>query len=68
MKTTIKLVLVVCLFSSVVFADGEMGSGGKTCTSGCLVATQTTETETVKTETENSFLKFVQKYLFSIFG
>ena len=68
MKTTIKLVLVVCIFSSVVFADGDMGNGTKTCTSGCFVATQPTEIEPVKTETENSILKFVQKYLFSIFG
>ncbi len=68
MKTTIKLVLFVCLFSSVAFADGEMGSGGKTCPSGCLVAPQAAEKDMVNTETENYILKFVQKYLFSIFG
>ena len=50
MKTTIKLVLFVCLFSSVAFADGEMGSGGKTCTSGCLTATQPTEKELIKSD------------------
>lgn len=68
MKTTIKLVLFVCLFSSVAFADGDMTNGGKTCTSGCLAATQPTEKEIVNTETETYILKFVQKYLFSIFG
>ncbi len=68
MKTTIKLILVACIFSSVAFADGEMTNGGKTCTSGCLVATQPTEIEPVKTETEDSILMFVQKYLISIFG
>jgi hypothetical protein len=31
MKLTIKILLVICLFCSVALADGEMGSGGKTC-------------------------------------
>ncbi|HSK73705.1 MAG TPA: hypothetical protein VK892_18550 [Pyrinomonadaceae bacterium] len=31
MKFTLKLFLVVCLFSSVAFAEGDMGSGGYTC-------------------------------------
>ncbi len=31
MKLTVKILLVICLFSSIAFADGEMGSGGKTC-------------------------------------
>lgn len=67
MKLTIKLVLVACLFSSVVFADGEMGSGGKTCTSGCLTATQPTEKEVNQTESKDSVLTFVQTYLNSLF-
>jgi hypothetical protein len=68
MKTTIKLILVVCIFSSVTFADGEMTNGGKTCTGNCFVAPEPTETVPVKPETNNYFLKFVQKYLISIFG
>lgn len=68
MKLTIKLVLVVCLFSSVAFADGEMTNGGKTCTGNCLVANQPTEKETIKMESDNYILNFVQKYLISIFG
>jgi hypothetical protein len=68
MKSTIKLVLFVSLFSSVVFADGDMTNGGKTCTSNCLVATEPTEKETIKTESEDSILMIVQKYLISIFG
>lgn len=70
MKLTIKLFLVVCLFSSVAFADGDMGNGGKNCTGNCLVANQPTENETVKPESEpdNYILDFVQKYLFSILG
>ena len=29
MKFTLKIFLVVCLFSSIAFADGDMTSGGK---------------------------------------
>lgn len=69
MKLTIKLLLVVCLFTSVAFADGEMGSGGKTCPPGttCLVENQPTDTDTTKTEADDSFLTFVKNYLVSIF-
>lgn len=68
MKSTIKLVLVVCLFSSVAFADGEMTNGGKTCPTGttCLTATQSTEKETTSTESKDSVLDFVQEYLNSM--
>lgn len=31
MKTTVKLLLVVCLFGSTVFADGNQGSTGQQC-------------------------------------
>ena len=31
MKTTIKLMLVVCLFGSTVLADGNQGVGGRNC-------------------------------------
>lgn len=68
MKLTIKVVLFVCVLSSVTFADGEMGTSGKSCTANCLAASRPTEKETVKTEPENSILTFVQKYLISIFG
>ena len=67
MKSTIKLMLVVCLFSSVVFADGEMGNGNKTCTGSCFAATQPTEKTVAPTESTDSVLNFVQKYLDSIF-
>ncbi len=67
MKLTLKLFLVVCLFSSVAFAeDGNMGGGGKACPQGqqtCHVAEQPPET------TDNdSILTIIQKYLISIFG
>lgn len=67
MKTTIKLVLFVCLFSSVTFADGDMGNGSKTCTSPCFAATQPTEKEINVTETQDSVLVYVREYLDSIF-
>ncbi len=53
MKSTIKLFLIVALFVSTAFADGDMGNGGfaegdmgnggKTCTSNCLTDNQPTE-------------------------
>jgi hypothetical protein len=74
MKLTIKLVLVVCLFSSVAFADGEMGNGGKTCPTGstCLTTTEPTEDDTKLTESTDStnstdsILTTVQEYLDSM--
>ena len=68
MKSIIKLVLVVCLFSSVAFADGEMGNGTKSCPTGttCLITTQPTEKETIQTESTDSVLDFVQEYLDSM--
>lgn len=75
MKSTIKIFLVVALFSSITLADdgnmsnggftddGNMSNGGKTCTQNCLSVDQTTrDTET------NSFLESVQEYLTEIFG
>ncbi|MCD9186148.1 MAG: hypothetical protein LUM44_06930 [Pyrinomonadaceae bacterium] len=38
------------------FTDGNMGGGGKTCTGNCAI------------NSENSVMKFIQNYLFSIFG
>lgn len=67
-----KLFLVVVLFCSATFADeGNMGNGGKTCTSNCFVENQdveTTKNDTTQKESDNSILDFVQDYLFSIFG
>lgn len=54
MKLTIKIALVISLFCSVAFAEGDMTSGGfaegdmtsggKTCTANCLVDNQTNPT------------------------
>ena len=63
MKSTLKLFLVVCLFSSVTFA-GDMGDGGRSCTENCQVSNNTPQ----KAEEENSVLSFIQDYLISIFG
>ena len=68
MKLTIKVVLFVCLFVSAGYADGDMGSGGKTCTSNCLVATQPTEKTIVTKESDDSLLTIVKNYLISLFG
>lgn len=81
MKFTAKLFLVVCLFSSVAFADGNMGSGGyvddgnmgsggKTCTENCLVsepATEPTFYYTDQIQSDTSILGFIQDYLISLF-
>lgn len=69
MKSTIKIFLVIALFSSITLADGNMGNGGftddgnmgnggKTCTQNCLSADQESD----------SFLENVQNYLAKIFG
>ncbi len=68
MKLTIKVVLSVSLFTSVVFADGNMNTGGKTCTSNCLAATPLIEKTIVSKESEDSLITIVKNYLISIFG
>lgn len=71
MKLTLKLFLVVCLFSSVTFAEGDMTSGGKTCTQNCFAGDQQTEptnNDRNKSKPKDSVLTFIQKYLISIFG
>jgi hypothetical protein len=69
MKSTIKLALVVMLFSSVAFADGDMGSGGRTCPNNqttCLVSSEEPQKEETTTETD-SILTTVQEYLDSMY-
>ena len=72
MKHTVKLFLVIVLFCATAFADGDgnMGNGGKTCTSNCLAANQTATTTGNDDEnsSSNSVIKFIQEYLVSIFG
>lgn len=70
MKSVCKLFLVVMLFTSVVFAEGNMGNGDRSCPSGqttCLVGGQTTEPDVKSSDEEDSILTIVQKYLDSIF-
>lgn len=74
MKTTIKFFLVVILFTSTVFADGNMGNGSRNCPTGttCLteplpIENQPAESELKTTEAENSILGVVQEYLESVF-
>jgi len=66
MKSTIKLLLVVILFSSAAFAEGDMGSGGSNCPQGqttCLVTEEPEETRETTTETKDSGLDSVREYL-----
>jgi len=81
MKSTIKLFLIVTLFVSTAFADGDMGSGGfaegdmgnvaKTCATNCLPDNQTNEStdeDSNPTESDKSVLIIIQDYLNMIFG
>ncbi len=72
MKSTAKSLLFVALFCSTVFADGNMGSGGKTCTSNCFVEPQTVEETTKENadqkQSDGSILDYVTEYLFSLMG
>lgn len=74
MKFTLKFVLVISLFSSIAFAegdqgsggftDGDQGSGGRTCTQNCIAVDQTDKA----TKETNSFLEYVQEFLEKILG
>lgn len=81
MKSTIKLFLIVALFVSTTFAEGDMsnggfaegdmGNGGKTCTTNCLTDNQTNEStdeDSNPTESDKSVLIIIQDYLNIIFG
>ncbi len=66
MKSTIKLILVVFLFSSMAFAEGDMGNGTRTCPNGattCFVSAEPSETKETTTDPEDSILTSVQNYL-----
>ena len=70
MKSVWKLVLVVFLFTSAAFADGELPNGNRSCPNGqttCLVSIDTTEPDTKSADAEDSFLTTVQNYLDSVF-
>ena len=69
MKSTIKLALVITLFTSAVFAEGDMGAGGRTCPNGqttCLVSYEVPQNEETTTDSD-SLLNTVQDYLNSMF-
>lgn len=78
MKLTLKLFLVVCLFSSVTFADGDMPGGGRTCplnTQNCYTGNEqpepTTEeptsTDPNQSTSDDSVLTSIRDYLISIY-
>ncbi len=70
MKLTIKFALVIALFCSTAFADGEMTSGGRTCTTNCFADGQTNTTiisDNNVDKSENYLLTFVKDFLNGIF-
>jgi hypothetical protein len=70
MKSTVKLLLIMVLFTSAAFADGEMGTNGKTCPANTTCLTEAPppgETEPINTESDDTILTYVQKYLESMF-
>jgi hypothetical protein len=72
-KLTLKLMMVVCLFSSIALAEeGDMTGGGRTCPQGqttCRPAEQLPDPtkDTKETNETDSILTIIQKYLISIF-
>ena len=75
MKVTLKVALVISLFCTTAFADGEMTSGGKTCSENCLADRQASTTiianrDEDKSENDyaNDLLTFVSDFLADIFS
>jgi hypothetical protein len=79
MKLTLKLILVVCLFSSTTFADGDMPGGGRTCTQNCCtencysgneqpdpITEDPTFTDPNQLTSNDSVLPTIQDYLISL--
>jgi hypothetical protein len=69
MKSTIKISLIIALFCSASFADGDMTSGGKSCQGTCLADGQTTVIvkDTNQKPEDNELLVFVKEFLTRIF-
>lgn len=76
MKSTLKIFLVIALFSSITLAegdmgnggltDGDMGNGGRLCTQNCSSADETAK---IRQEQDiNGFMEYVQSYLAKLFG
>jgi hypothetical protein len=70
-KLTLKLILILSLFSSAALADeGDMTGGGKSCSQGqptCRPADPVPDTTDTDSTDTDSILIIVQKYLASIF-
>ena len=73
MKLTLKLFLVVWLFSSIVFAGGDMNNGGRAGAQNCYTAEQPepatenpTSTDSNQSTSDDSVLTFIREYLISL--
>jgi hypothetical protein len=73
MKKILCILGLSVLFSLSVFADGEIGIGGKTCTTNCLAnpdaqveMTKGTGTSKSFTETANDYFNNMAKYFIEI--
>ncbi|MCW5961841.1 MAG: hypothetical protein KIS76_16895 [Pyrinomonadaceae bacterium] len=68
MKSTLKIALVIAMFSTVSFADGDMTSGGRSCEGTCLTGGQPTVITTIDTTANDSDILFtVKSFLSRIF-
>lgn len=55
-KNVVKIMMVLAFACPAVYADGDMGSGGKTCPEGQTCLTIDTQTGTTKSEGSTSSL------------
>lgn len=68
MKSTLKIAMVIAMFSTITLAEGDMTSGGRTCEGTCLFSGQPTVTTTVDTTENDSDIFFtVKSFLSRIF-
>ncbi|MEO6655516.1 MAG: hypothetical protein ABIO36_05490 [Pyrinomonadaceae bacterium] len=68
MKTMLKLTLMTALLVSTVMADGEMGSGGKSCTVNCPASPTSASATTQEgigstSEVTEAVIEIVEQYL-----
>ncbi len=68
MKKHIATATILLAFSLTVLADGDLGTGGKSCSSNCFANQQTTVTKEDKTTNKPSVLSWIQTTLAELFS